>query len=81
MKTFVIDELEVPVDVMMEVANLLSENNLTNEIKGSNEEENTIVVEIHYERKNKEEWEAIVEIQDVIDNYNSFNNSEEEENE
>ena len=79
MKTIVVDEIEVPVDVMVEVATILSENNLTNEIKRSNEEENTIVVEIHYDKKDKEEREAIAEIQDVIDGYNGFDGKDEEE--
>jgi trehalose-6-phosphatase len=79
MKTIVVDEIEVPVDVMVEVATILSENNLTNEIKGSNDDENTIMVEIHYDRKDKEEREALSEIQDVIDGYNGYDNQEGEE--
>jgi hypothetical protein len=69
-------ELQVPEDAMLEVATILSENEIENQITNVNEKEDLITVEVRYE---KEEKETIGEIIDVIDGYDEGVNDEDDE--
>ncbi|MBN8852768.1 MAG: hypothetical protein BGO55_03345 [Sphingobacteriales bacterium 50-39] len=74
MKTKIyVQELIIPSDAMPEVATILVNNELTNEIIGSDEENETITLEVQYE---KEERDAFQEILDVVE---SYEDAEEEE--
>lgn len=69
MQTLKVVELRVPVGAMLEVASLLQESNLDNTINGSDEEDDIILVEISYDKDDKEEREAFDEIESVVDKY------------
>lgn len=79
MKTLTVDEIEVPVDVIVEVSNLLNEKGITNELRGGNEEEATVTVQIQYDRKDADEKEAVMQIEEMISEYHGY--SDEEKNE
>jgi len=68
--------LQVPEDAMLEVATMLSENEIENQITDVNEKDELITVEVRYE---KEEKETIGEIIDVIDGYDEGVNDEDDE--
>ena len=67
--------LQVPEDAMLEVATMLSENEIENQITDVNEKDELITVEVRYE---KEEKETIGEIIDVIDGYDEGVNDEDD---
>ncbi len=79
MKTLVVDEIEVPVDVIVEVSTLLKENNITNELRGGNEDEGTVTVQIQYDRRDTDEKEAVMQIEEVINEYHGYSGEEESE--
>ncbi len=76
MRKIYVRELLVPEDAVLEVATLLSENEIENQIIDSDEKEETITLEVRYE---KEEKETIAEIIDLIDAYEKGINDEDEE--
>lgn len=63
MKKIVVKELEIPLEAMGDVASILSENEITNSITGTDEDHEIVFVEVEYE---KDERDAIREIEDVI---------------
>ncbi|SEW46028.1 hypothetical protein SAMN05428988_6219 [Chitinophaga sp. YR573] len=67
-------ELHVPVDVLIRVADVLLENDITNTIIGTEEEDHELVIEVEYE---KEQREVIHEVEDIISDYHE--NDEEDE--
>jgi len=69
MQTLKVVELRVPVGAMLEVASLLQDSNLDNTINGSNEDDDIILLEISYEKDDKEEREAFDAIESIVDNY------------
>jgi hypothetical protein len=76
-----VQELIIPSDAMPEVATILADNELTNEIIGSDEENETVTVEVQYE---KEERDTVQEILDLVESYEDAaeegdNEDEEEE--
>ena len=77
MKKIFIRELHVPTDAIAEVATVLTEKELTNRITDSDEDEEMITLEVEYE---KDEKEAIREIIEIINQYDSNANSDEAEN-
>lgn len=79
MKTLTVDEIEVPVDVIVEVSNLLNEHGITNELRGGNEEEATVTVQIQYDRKDADEKEAVMQIEEMINEYHGYSDKEESE--
>lgn len=76
MRKIYVRELLVPEDAVLEVATLLSENEIENQIIDSDEKEETITLEVRYE---KEEKETIAEIIDLIDAYEKGINDEDED--
>ena len=66
MKTIKVKELEVPVDAMAEVAEILTENEITNTITGVDDDHEVIFVEVEF---GKEEKEFIHEIERVIEDH------------
>ena len=77
MKTVIVKkEIEVPVGILMEVADLLIENELSHEIIGTDAENNCLTLEIAYE---KDERDTIHEIENLIDDYEEEEDNEEEE--
>ncbi|SFW80251.1 hypothetical protein [Chitinophaga sancti] len=69
-------ELQVPVAVLIRVADVLLENDITNRITGTDEEDGYITIEVEYE---KEQRDAIHEAEDIISDYHD--NEEEEDDE
>ena len=59
-------ELNVPQEIIEEFADLLAENNITNEIQGTTED-GDIIIRVEYE---KEERQAIFELMELIDDHN-----------
>ena len=76
MRKIYVRELLVPEDAVLEVATLLSENEIENQIIDSDEKEETITLEVRYV---KEEKETIAEIIDLIDAYEKGINDEDED--
>ena len=66
MKTIKVKELEVPVDAMAEVAEILTENEITNTITGLDDDHEVIFIEVEF---GKEEKEFIHEIERVIEDH------------
>ena len=66
MKTIKVKELEVPVDAMAEVAEILTENEITNTITGVDDDHEFIIIEVEF---GKEEKEFIHEIEVVIEDH------------
>lgn len=78
MRKIYIRELRVPEDAILEVAALLSEKEIENQITGADEKEETVTLEIRYD---KEEKETVSEIIDLIDEYETGINEEDEDEE
>jgi hypothetical protein len=66
MRTLKIREFEIPVSAMPEVANILSESELTNSITGTDDDQEIIFVEVSYDKDDEDERSAIHAIDDVI---------------
>lgn len=66
MKTIKVKELEVPVDAMAEVAEILTENEITNTITGVDDDHEVIFIEVEF---GKEEKEFIHVIERVIEDH------------
>lgn len=76
MRKIYVRELLVPEDAVLEVATLLSENEIGNQIVGSDKKGESITLEVRY---GKDEKETIAEIIDVIDAYEKGINDEDED--
>ncbi len=74
-KTVTTKQLEVPVGVLIEVADLLIENEITHQMVETDEDNGTITIEVEYDR---DERDTIHEAEDLIDDYEE--NEEEESN-
>ena len=70
-------EFEVPTEIIAEFSDALAENNIDNEILGTNEE-GEVIVQVSYE---KEEREGVFALTEIIDDYFEEEESEEEEEE
>jgi len=70
-------EFEVPTEIIAEFSDALAENNLDNEILGTNEE-GEVIVQVSYE---KDEREGVFALTEIIDDYFEEEESEEEEEE
>ena len=62
MRTIKVKELKVPVDAMAEVAQIISENDITNSITGVDDDLTTVFVELSYENEEKEFIKDIVDV-------------------
>lgn len=58
--------IEVPLAVLIEVSNIILDRDLTHEITATDETEETITLEVSYE---KDERESIHEIEDLVEDY------------
>ena len=56
-------EINVPVEIIAEFADLLAEHNLTNEILGSTED-GEIIIEVQYEKK---ERQAVFDLLELVE--------------
>jgi hypothetical protein len=79
MKTIKIREFEVPTDIIAEVADIIAANDLNNKITGTDEEQTVVFVEVHYDKDNEEERQAVHDIDDVINDYDDEEDGEENE--
>ena len=79
MKTIKVKSLQVPIEVMTQVADLINEHELSAEVIGSSANyEDTIVIDFSYER---EEREAIREIESLIEDHLEDEDDENDEDE
>jgi len=76
-KTIKVKVLEVPVGCIVDVAYALNDKEITNTLIGSNDEDDLVFIEVSY---SKEERKAMNEIEDIIDNFES-DDDEDEDNE
>lgn len=79
MKTIKIREFEVPTDIIPEVADIIAANELNNKITGTDEEQTVVFVEVHYDKDNEDEKQAVHDIDDVINDYDDEEDGEEDE--
>ena len=66
-------ELEVPLGVLIEVSDILIENGISNEITGTDEDEDTITLEVSF---TKEERDIIHEVEDLISDFDPDGNQD-----
>ena len=59
-------ELEVPLGALIEVSDILIENGISNEITGTDGDEDTITLEVSF---TKEERDIIHEVEDLISDF------------
>ena len=59
-------ELEVPLGALIEVSGILIENGISNEITGTDEDEETVTLEVSF---TKEERDIIHEVEDLISDF------------
>ncbi len=71
-------ELNVPVGAMLDVSDVLIQNQITHEIVGTDADEETITLELQYD---KDDRDAIHEIEDLIADYVEDEESEEDDEE
>ena len=76
MKTIKVKELEVPIEVIAEVAELLTDNDITNTITGVDEDYEVLFMEVEYE---KEDNKVIHDIEDVIEDFHADDADDDEE--
>ena len=69
-------ELIIPVDVILEVVDVLLENDIDNEIIGTDEENDTLIIEVQYE---KEQRSFIHQIEDLIADEEENDDEEDDE--
>lgn len=77
-KTITTREFEVPMEALMEVADLLIEHELPHHISATDEENDMITISVEYE---KDDREVIHEIEDIIDDYSDEDDDDDEEDE
>ena len=75
-KTVTTKQLEVPVGALIEVADLLIENEITHQMIATDEDNETITIEVEYDR---EERDTIHEIENAIDDYEEDENDSEDD--
>lgn len=79
MKTIKIREFEIPTDIITEVADIIAANELNNKITGTDEEQTVVFVEVHYDKDDEAERQAVHDIDDVINDYDDEEDAEENE--
>ena len=77
MKTIKIKELEVPVGIIAEVADIMVSNDLENSITGTDEDQEIIFLEVRYDKDEEEQREAMHQIEDVISDYDDDDDEKE----
>jgi hypothetical protein len=81
MNSIRIEEFEVPADIMAEVANIVTSNDLENRITGVDEDETVIFLEVRYDKEEEDQREAIHEIHDAIADYDEDDNDNDDQEE
>jgi hypothetical protein len=71
-------ELNVPTAVIVEVADLLLDNEITNDIVGTDPDNDELIIEVEYE---KEQRDIIHQIEDVIADFEESEDEEENDDE
>ena len=71
------EELEVPLGALIEVAAILIENGISNEIIDTDEDEDSITLEVNY---SKDEREIIHQVKNIISDYEEDDDDDEEQN-
>lgn len=79
MKTIKVKELEVPIGIIGEVADLIATNNLENSITGTDEDQEIIFIEVRYDKDEEDQKAAIHEIEDAINDYDEEEEDDEKE--
>ncbi len=69
MKTIKVKELEVPIGLIAEVAEILGDNGIKNRILGVEEDLDNILIEIEYDKDDEDERQTVHDIDDVINDY------------
>ena len=77
-KTVTTKQLEVPVGALMEVADLLIENEITHQMVATDEDNDTITIEVEYDRDDRD---TIHEVEDAIDDYEGDDEEEDADSE
>lgn len=75
-RTITKKELNIPIGVIIEVADMLLENEIIFDIVGTDEDNDALIIEVECE---KEQREIIHQIEDTIDDYEEDDDGEEEE--
>ena len=73
MKTIKVKELEVPIEVIAEVAELLTDNDITNTITGVDEDYEILFMEVEYEKADNQ---VIHDIEAVIEDFHADDDEE-----
>lgn len=73
--TIISEQIDVPSDSFFQVAVIIVENDLYHDIIATDDEDDTITVEIHY---SKEQRKVIHDIRDIIDEHNDEDDENEE---
>lgn len=80
-----IKEFEVSADIIAEVANIVTSNDLENRITDVDEDETVVFLEVRYDKEEEDQRNAIHEIDDAIADYDEEddddNDNEQEEEE
>ena len=71
-------ELNVPAAVIVEVADLLLDNEITNDIVGTDPDNDELIIEVEYD---KEQREIIHQLEDIIADFEESEEEEESEDE
>ena len=71
-------EMAVPLDVLIDVIDIILEHEICHQITATDSENNCVTVEVQYER---DERDVIREIEDVISDYEESDDDENEEEE
>ena len=69
-------ELNVPIGAILSVADVIVENNIFSDITGTDEDEDTITIEVEYSR---EQRKIIHKMEDIISDYLEEENEEDAE--
>ena len=77
MKTIKVKEFEVPVRNIADVADILNSNNLTNKIKGTDEEHGFVFLEVNFDNDDEDHTSAC-EIESAIKDYYEDEENDEE---
>jgi hypothetical protein len=69
-------ELHVPVGATLEVTDVLLENEIVNDLTGTDSDEDTLILEVQYE---KEQRDAIHKVEDIIADFLEEQEDEDDE--
>jgi hypothetical protein len=79
MSSIRIKEFEVPTDIIAEVADIITSNDLENRITGIDGNASLVFVEVRYDKNEEDQKQAIHEISDAISEYDDEEDSDNED--